>query len=180
MIWPTGGEEPQLFNYSIRTIIPLALMPSESTAHLAFGLMGNNQKSSFSRQVDHSFKNCSSDTISYRVFLETAPGLSATGLKPPLPCAIFRTTCLATHCRKSVEIVAESTENHVLLSEKVSAACLATFSAVAGYVTLGDASCDVSRNGAVRQIALTIAWCNSTFKTRPELLDLVVYCHRNV
>ena len=54
---------------------------------------------------------------------------------------------------------------------KVSVACLATFSAVAGYVTLGDASCKVSPNGVVKQLALTIAQCNSTFKTRPELFE---------
>ena len=100
--------------------------------------------------------------------------MSATSLKLPLPCAIFPATCLATHCGKSAEIVAESTENHVLLSERVSAASLATFSAVAGYVTLGDASCNVSRNGVVRQLALTIAKCNSTFKTRPELLEALL------
>ena len=79
-------------------------------------------------------------------------------------CAMFRAFCFAMHCQclqrqrarvpaqrcgKSLEIVAE----RVLLSATVSAICLATFSAVARYVTLGNVSCDLSRNGVARQAA---------------------------
>ena len=84
--------------------------------------------------------------------------------------AIFLATCLATHCETSCtkHLAAGSCDcatkrkvagsrcrmlNRLLLSTTVSATCLATFLAVAWYVTLCNLSYKLSRNRFARQVA---------------------------
>ena len=62
--------------------------------------------------------------------------------------------------KKFVATFAES-RTSIILSATVSETCLSTFLAVARYVTLGNDSCNLFRNGVARQVARNIAQCKS-------------------